>query len=254
MKINYNFEKSEHILTSGKRVLFVGDIHGHYDKLMHELDRKKFDPSNDILYSLGDLIDRGSKPIECLKLINEDWFMALLGNHDLFLLVYLLTGEDPQSYIAKIWHTQRSGGRWYLDLSEKDKEVVRKIAEKLSEAPVAREVVITSERFDKTHFGLVHAEVPNDNWHSVIDDKKRNNHADIITESRSRIKQHVNHPKKPLSNIRNIDYVLCGHSIVNRPKALKNQVYLDTGSYRPDGRITCMSSDEIIENMRKANR
>lgn len=254
MNIKYDLVKTEHNLSDGKRILFVGDIHGHYSDFMRALERKQFDPSNDIVYSTGDLIDRGSESISCLKLLLESWFKGTLGNHDLFLLAYLLTGENPDSYIAQIWHSQRSGGSWYPNLPEKDKDVVRELAKTLILQPVAREVSVTSSMFERTRFGVVHAEVPNDNWDFVTMNDKRQNHIDIITESREKIKQFTQQPHKRISSVRNIDYVICGHSIVKRPTAIRNQIYLDTGSYRPDGRITIASSDELLSVMRANGR
>jgi serine/threonine protein phosphatase 1 len=50
---------------------------------------------NDIMYVLGDNIDRGPKPIELLKYIYEhDNIISLVGNHEGFLLDYIDSGFD----------------------------------------------------------------------------------------------------------------------------------------------------------------
>lgn len=67
---------------------FIGDIHGCYDNLITILDSVKFDPNSDILYLTGDLIARGPKSLEVLRLIKglAKGAKTVLGNHDLYLL------------------------------------------------------------------------------------------------------------------------------------------------------------------------
>lgn len=68
------------------RDFVVGDLHGCYDELVKLLKYVQFNPKFDRLFSTGDLIDRGPKPMECLDLLNKDWFHPVLGNHeDLYL-------------------------------------------------------------------------------------------------------------------------------------------------------------------------
>ena len=40
-----------------------------YTRLMSELHRVDFDPAQDLLISVGDLIDRGTENVECLELL-----------------------------------------------------------------------------------------------------------------------------------------------------------------------------------------
>lgn len=44
-----------------RRVLVCGDLHGCYTNLMSSLDKAGFDPVQDLLVSVGDLIDRGQE-------------------------------------------------------------------------------------------------------------------------------------------------------------------------------------------------
>jgi serine/threonine protein phosphatase 1 len=68
------------------------DLHGCFDEFM-ELLRKINFSGNDIMYVLGDNIDRGPKPIELLKYIYEhDNVISLMGNHEEFLLDYIDSG------------------------------------------------------------------------------------------------------------------------------------------------------------------
>ena len=66
----------------------VGDIQGCYDPLQRLLEKVQFDPANDHLWCPGDLVNRGGKSLETLRLLESlgDRFTMTLGNHDLYLL------------------------------------------------------------------------------------------------------------------------------------------------------------------------
>jgi serine/threonine protein phosphatase 1 len=58
-----------------------GDVHGQFDGLMRLIDFIKFS-SNDKLYFLGDLIDRGNRSADVVRWVIENGHTCLRGNHE----------------------------------------------------------------------------------------------------------------------------------------------------------------------------
>jgi len=67
------------------RTIVVGDIHGCSDELMDLMDKVKLG-EDDRVVSVGDLVTKGPKSKEVLKLFMTDArFTTVIGNHDLAL-------------------------------------------------------------------------------------------------------------------------------------------------------------------------
>ena len=64
----------------------VGDIHGCFDTLMSLLETITFNPQQDTIYCVGDLVGRGPKPKVLNYVLNTPSFHCTLGNHDLWCL------------------------------------------------------------------------------------------------------------------------------------------------------------------------
>ncbi|MCB5191249.1 symmetrical bis(5'-nucleosyl)-tetraphosphatase [Methylobacillus arboreus] len=66
----------------------IGDIQGCYHSFLSLLDAIQFDPANDKLWLVGDLINRGSGSLETLRWAkaHEASLVMVLGNHDLHAL------------------------------------------------------------------------------------------------------------------------------------------------------------------------
>ena len=87
----------------------VGDIHGMNTYLKKALEVVNFDYENDLLISLGDIVDRGPDVYDCvetlLKIKNK---VVCLGNHDAWFIEFINTGVHPQNWLQGGYDTCNS--------------------------------------------------------------------------------------------------------------------------------------------------
>lgn len=194
----------------------VGDIHGCFLLLNDLLGQIDFDPKVDRLFSVGDLVDRGPESKECLDWLKEPWFYAVRGNHEQLAIEWYEGGPNP--------YYDLNGGQWFIALDQEQQEDYVRAFRKL---PLAIEIP-----FDDGRAGLVHAEVPSDDWalfKQLLDERDLIDHfehyamwgRDIIRKHRLGIEQ---------KGVANIDVVYVGHSVVPEVTEVGNIRYVDTGA------------------------
>lgn len=115
----------------------VGDLHGHRAAFERELDCLGFDPARDRVLSVGDLVDRGPDSLGTLTLIEEPWFHAVLGNHELMLLNYLRF-YSSRLHARKLYPC--GGGGWIEEAMARHRKLLRRLADRVIELPIALHV------------------------------------------------------------------------------------------------------------------
>lgn len=111
-----------------RNIWVVGDLHGCCTLLMNELHRVDFDPAQDLLISVGDLIDRGTENVECLELLQMPWFRAVMGNHERLML-------DAVSPDGNVNNWLMNGGQWFFMLDTDQEILARALVELVKRLP-----------------------------------------------------------------------------------------------------------------------
>ena len=191
----------------------IGDLHGMYDLLFQELAKVSFDFDKDRCFSVGDLIDRGSRSVQCLTLINESWFHAVCGNHEDILRQ---VARNPSSAaITADWIL--NGGRWHLMVPT---DTMNHYADLVDILPGLLSVELPSGKV----VALCHAEYPLPYW-APQDIENNPGLRHKMMWSRSKIQN------QETSVVEGIDHILCGHTIVSVPQVLGNTHFIDTGAF-----------------------
>jgi bis(5'-nucleosyl)-tetraphosphatase (symmetrical) len=76
----------------------VGDVQGCYRELMQLLEHIRFDPAGDVLWFVGDLVNRGPESLAVLRFVHGlgERAITVLGNHDLHLLALAYGERQPR--------------------------------------------------------------------------------------------------------------------------------------------------------------
>jgi serine/threonine protein phosphatase 1 len=90
-----------------RRRIFIGDVHGHYDGLMVLLEAIA-PGSEDMVYFVGDLIDRGPQSADVVEFVQNSPYQCVLGNHEQLLLEAFPEGRQNNPALAAWLY---SGGR-----------------------------------------------------------------------------------------------------------------------------------------------
>ena len=85
----------------------IGDIHGHAAKLEQLLGQINYQPNNDQLCFVGDLINRGPDSLSTLRRVRglclrNERNVVVLGNHDIYLLAVHHGAQQVTSGLAEI--------------------------------------------------------------------------------------------------------------------------------------------------------
>lgn len=215
----------------------VGDIHGMYSALDALLEQVNFSTEHDRLFALGDLVDRGTESHRAVEYLDYPWFHSIMGNHEVMLLDAARNPEAMKNWVSY------NGGNWWPDAPTDVQNALRK---KTAELPLAMEI-----RTVNANIGLVHANLPfNMSWKTFIKGLKNNKDIqDYALWSRERIKRFGMDKYK--QTVEDIDWVLVGHTPLEKPKKVGNVYFLDTGAaFYDDPGLSKLSMLEINPRMK----
>lgn len=206
-----------------RNIYTVGDIHGEYHKLISQLNRLEFDPKQDLLIGVGDLVDRGKNSLECAFLPDEHWFETVYGNHEDFCV------KGFSDYKYEFYHKMpNNGGAWFYEQIDETRAAIVELFKSL---PYMIEL-----NFKGKKYGFVHADLPYEDWELV---KACVENDDMVGDRRVRdwviwARELVN---REYVEIAQIDQVFIGHTSLPKPLDVGNVKFIDTGSVFTGGEL-----------------
>lgn len=210
----------------------VGDVHGCFDLLKSALAHINFDSTVDRLFSVGDLIDRGPNSEKVCEWLNQPWFHAVRGNHEVMLLdsIRFEEGKPIPGPEVGLWIT--NGGDWFFQLDPEQQAVIRQAVDQL---PWAIEVALA----DGGTAALIHADVLGGSWSATrrvlqADGSAKRTQQKLmhLVWSRGRAAAAMRASSSPARavDVKGIDLIAFGHTPMKRPLAVGNTRWLDTGA------------------------
>ena len=202
----------------------VGDIHGCFTALQVELDRIKFDPKVDRLFSVGDLVDRGPECEMVLDWLAYPWFHPVRGNHD----DYVCRQDSCQ-----IGNWLQNGGAWFMGLSSYDQLEYQAQFQCL---PLAQDIETASGLV-----GMVHADPCVSDWAKLPEFMSNRNGRNSLMWSRKRMES------DDQSNVDGVKAVIVGHTPTpSGPIKLGNVWHIDTAGWHHSGHFTIINLDTLL--------
>jgi serine/threonine protein phosphatase 1 len=203
------------------RDFVVGDLHGCVDALRYLLREIGFDGSRDRLFSVGDLIDRGTDSLAAIELIDKPWFYPVLGNHEDSLIAVATGSMRRQAWYA-------IGGAWAETLAD---DHLRMLATRLARLPLVRIVGEGARRFNVLHAEFFGSDADLDA-------------AEFTDETRS---QMLWGRGLALGNAdpalqRGLSPTYCGHTPMRAVRQIGSQIFIDTGAFAAEGRLTIVEA------------
>ena len=213
-----NLVHQKFALNKEGRDFVIGDLHGCKSDLINAMLDVSFNVTKDRIFSVGDLVDRGPDSVGCLELLDEPWFNAVKGNHELMFTGTVGSTWDLENYYI-------NGGEWIKELSDGEK---KKWVKRINQMPFAISVETPNGLV-----GITHSEPPSD-W----DDIEKLSEAEYMNMvwNRDLVRKvqnwhNMRSPNKDPMRPRcaNVYRTYHGHTPVAEPTFAGNTKYIDTG-------------------------
>lgn len=214
----------------------MSDIHGCYDMFIEMLEKINF-KDEDELYILGDIIDRGDKPIDILNyIINHKNITLLKGNHEDMMCSYLLDGD------LSLWMYNGGCTTYNQILINNDVNYIHQVCDYFKKCPT----IMVVDKFILVHGGIDFPENYNDL--SIDEFIECQDEEDCLWQ-----RSHIGNEKQFK------DYtIICGHTptqvIEDNQKDVKivhrlGHKYIDCGCHYKlnGGKLSCLRLDDLAE-------
>lgn len=197
------------------RVLIAADIHGSFAVLDRALEAIDYDESRDVVFLIGDMVDRGAESHRCLEWIDRPRRYCLKGNHESDL------EGVCDGRISRDDHVD-DGGAWFHRLSDNDRSLYRSA---LTALPMAARVLTPGRK----RVGMVHADVAGSNFWQFCGHLRYGDYRaeKIAMNGRSRFT--AVRQGEPIPLMTDVDHMFFGHSPVVDPVTVGNCSWIDTG-------------------------
>lgn len=159
----------------------ISDIHGNYDAYMEMLGKIHFS-DDDMLYVLGDILDRGPHPVKIiLDLMQRHNVVCLAGNHEYMamecmrFLMKEITDETlrelDSDMLEKILNWQQNGAGSTMDeLHKLDVHTRKVVFEFIAEFSLYEEVHVNGKVYILVHAGLGNFDPDRPIWEYELDE------------------------------------------------------------------------------------
>ena len=192
-----------------RHIYIVGDLHGCRALLDRQLLEARFDTQQDLLISVGDLIDRGPDSPGCLRLLAEPWFRSVRGNHEEMALLALQQQQE------RLW--QMNGGDWFWRLKGEQRTEAQHYLMQCQALPLILHLA-QEERI----VAIAHADYPATRYafEQPVDEYQ-------VVWGRERIHRLQRGEGEMIAGV---DAFYFGHTPLKQPLSGWNQHYIDTGA------------------------
>lgn len=230
-------------------IYVMSDIHGEYDKFIEMLNKIEFS-KEDTLYILGDVLDRGDKPLDIIEyIIGHNNIELLRGNHEQMFLNWYRGKDD-------CWVRYNIGYTTVKQIENKQLEVfydyTKGLYDYLIKTKLYKILEVNNKKFILIHAGLYYPEnyknmdietfMNNQNYESMLWNNYNiyynNSFKDYITIQGHTTVQSI---REELEDVFNNN--LHNYKIINRG----NNIYIDCGACFEDGKLSCLRLDDMKE-------
>ncbi len=220
----------------------ISDIHGMYDKFTELLEIINFQET-DTLYILGDIIDRGPKPIEALIKIKEmKNVKCLLGNHEYMALQvfdglkannWQMNDECRSNYLN--WTVFNAGKVTFNQFLSLDKSTQNELINFVKSFSLYEKVKVNDKDFLLVHGGLGNFSVDKPLEDYTMEELVwyRTDYNTPYFEDRYVVSGHT--PTQLIEENPNPGYIL----------QVNNHIAIDCGAFIPNGRLAAICLDTL---------